>query len=111
MKLLVMAKSVLSNLFSRPVTERYPFVEKKYFVGTRGKVLIEIDKCIFCGLCQRKCPTAAIVVTKEQKGWEIDRLRCVSCNACVEICPKKCLVLDTKYAACSEKRYKDVFHA
>lgn len=103
------SKVVLKNLVTGPVTERYPFVPKVNPEGARGSVNIELDKCIFCGICQRKCPTAAIVVTKEPKSWEIDRLRCISCNYCVEVCPKKCLVLDTKYAPCSTVRSKDMF--
>ena len=111
MSLLSMSKTIFGNLLKGPVTERYPFVPKTYPVGARGKVNIEIEKCIFCGICQRKCPTAAIVVTKTPKVWEIDRLRCVSCNACVEVCPKKCLVLDVKYSAPSAVRYKDSYAA
>ncbi|MEI6438501.1 MAG: 4Fe-4S dicluster domain-containing protein [Candidatus Omnitrophota bacterium] len=103
------SKVVLKNLATGPVTEQYPFVPKVYPDGARGSVNIEIDKCIFCAICQRKCPTAAIVVSKEPKSWEIDRLRCISCNYCVEVCPKKCLTLDTKYAACSTERTKEKF--
>ncbi len=109
MSLLSMSKTIMSNLFKGPVTERYPFVPKIYPKGARGKVNIEIEKCIFCGICQRKCPTAAIIVTKTPKTWEIDRLRCISCNACVEVCPKKCLALDVKYSACSAVRYRDLY--
>ena len=104
-----MGKIVLKNLFSKPVTERYPFVPQKHPVGARGKVNIEIDKCIFCGICQRKCPTASIVVTKEPKTWTIDRMRCVSCNACVEVCPKKCLALDVMYSPCVVKQGAETF--
>jgi formate hydrogenlyase subunit 6/NADH:ubiquinone oxidoreductase subunit I len=109
MSLLGMTKTVLKNLFTRPATERYPYVAKEYLTGARGKVDIEIEKCIFCGICQRKCPTAAIAVTKDPKVWTIDRLRCVSCNACVEVCPKKCLALNVKYSACVTKRSHDAF--
>ena len=109
MCLLGMTKTVLKNLFSRPATERYPFTPKQFISGARGKVDIEIEKCIYCGICQRKCPTAAIVVAKEPKAWTIDRMRCISCNACVEVCPKKCLTLNVKYSASAEKPYKDSF--
>ncbi|MBF0485049.1 MAG: 4Fe-4S binding protein [Candidatus Omnitrophica bacterium] len=109
MGFLGISKTVLKNFVTGPVTERYPFVPKNYPAGARGKVDIDIAKCIFCGICQRKCPTAAIVVTKEPKVWEIDRLRCISCNYCVEVCPKKCLALNTKYSPCSAERYKDSF--
>ncbi len=104
-----MGKVVLKNLFNKPVTERYPFVKKEYPSGARGKVNIDPAKCIYCGICQRKCPTAAIVTTKEPKVWTIDRMRCISCNACVEVCPKKCLVLDVMYSPCSAKQGTDSF--
>jgi len=111
MEPLIMTKTVLKNLFRRPATERYPFVPKQYAPGTRGKVLIDISKCIFCGICQRRCPTAAITVSKEKKSWEIDRMRCISCNSCVELCPKKCLALDVNYSVCSRQPYKDTYSA
>lgn len=109
MCLMGMTKTVLKNLFSRPVTEQYPFVARDHVAKTRGKVDIEIEKCIYCGICQRKCPTAAIVVTKEPKAWTIDRMRCISCNACVEVCPKKCLELNVQYSACAAKQSSDSF--
>ena len=111
MSMLSMSKMVLRNLFRSPVTERYPFVPKVHPVGARGKVNIEVEKCIFCGICQRRCPTAAITVVKEPKTWEIDRLRCISCNLCVDVCPKKCLALDVKYSPCSVGSQKDAYHA
>jgi formate hydrogenlyase subunit 6/NADH:ubiquinone oxidoreductase subunit I len=106
-----MSKMALRNLFRKPVTERYPFVPKVYPAGARGKLNIEIEKCIYCGICQRRCPTAALAVSKEQKTWEVDRLRCVTCNLCVEVCPKKCLALATGYSPCCVGPQKDVFHA
>lgn len=111
MAILSMTKMVIQKLFSKPVTERYPFVPKVYPVGARGQVRIEVEKCIYCGICQRRCPTAALTVSKEQKTWEVDRLRCISCNLCVDVCPKKCLALDTKYSPCCTGAQKDSYHA
>lgn len=111
MCILAMSKMVIQKLFQKPVTERYPFVPKEYPAGARGDVKIEIEKCIYCGICQRRCPTSAITVSKEAKTWEIDRLRCISCNSCVEVCPKKCLALGTKYSPCCVGPQKDSFHA
>ncbi len=111
MSLLSMTGTILKNLLAGPVTERYPYVPKQFPAGTRGKLHIDIDKCIFCGICQRRCPTSAITVKKEIRTWTIDRLRCVSCNCCVEVCPKKCLALDVKYTACSTKEQVDSYVA
>ncbi len=43
-------------------------------------------------------PVRAIVISKEAKTWQIDRLRCVVCNSCVDTCPVKCLFMDTQYS-------------
>jgi ech hydrogenase subunit F len=103
----VIARSVLS----RPATRLYPFEKRPFFKNTRGSVSIEIDKCIFCGICEKKCPTDAIKVTKATKDWEINRLRCIACNACVEACPKKCLAMENMYsAAVVTKGADDKFH-
>lgn len=110
MAFLKMSTMVLRKLFQKPVTERYPFVPKEYPAGARGQLAIEIEKCIYCGICQRRCPTGALNVSKEQKTWEVDRLRCISCNLCVEVCPKKCLALQTGYPACSSGEQKETFH-
>jgi formate hydrogenlyase subunit 6/NADH:ubiquinone oxidoreductase subunit I len=45
-----------------------------------------------------KCPSAAVKVIKEDKIWQINRLRCVACGYCVEACPKKCLKMDNQYS-------------
>jgi len=105
-----MTKTILKSLFSKPVTVKYPFGSPRvYHTNTRGKVLIEVQNCIFCGICQRKCPTAAIIVTKADKKWAINRLRCISCGACVDVCPKKCLKLDTQYTPVQTVRTEESF--
>ena len=94
-----MSKTVLSSLFKKPATVLYPFVKKPVYTNTRGKIEIQIDKCIFCGICSKKCPSNAIHVSKPEKKWEISRLKCISCNYCVEACPKKCLVMENTYTS------------
>jgi ech hydrogenase subunit F len=92
------AKVVLRSVLSRPATRLYPFEKRTSYKNTRGSISIEIDKCIFCGICQKKCPTDAIIVTKVSKDWQINRLRCIACSACVEACPKKCLIMENMYS-------------
>jgi ech hydrogenase subunit F len=99
MKIFTMSKTVLKNLVSGPATLMYPMRKRVYTEITRGSVAIDIQKCIFCGLCSRRCPTAAIVVSKDGKEWQIDRLKCCTCNLCVEICPKKCLTMENQYSS------------
>ncbi len=106
-----MSKIVLKSLFQKPVTRLYPFVARNYYAGSRGHIRIEIKDCIFCGICERKCPTSAIKVVRNDKTWEIDRLGCVSCNFCVEVCPKKCLFMENTYSPAQAVKTKDTHHA
>ena len=111
MSVFAMTRTVIRNLFSPPSTRVYPGRGKEPWrtPRSRGRIEIDIDTCIFCGGCVRRCPTDAIIVTKAQKEWNIDRLRCCTCNACVEVCPVKCLRMDNRYSAVTTTRDKDVF--
>ena len=106
-----MTQITIRNLFSRPATRLYPTREKvpHRAARSRGHIEIDIDACIFCGACAKRCPTDAIIVTKPQREWNIDRLRCCACNACVEVCPVKCLRMDAAYTAPTATRDKDIF--
>ncbi len=105
------AKVISRSVLSRPATRLYPFEKRPFFKATRGAVSIDMDKCILCGICQKRCPTGAITVTKAAKNWQINRLRCISCAACVDACPKKCLWLQTAYSpAVVQKGDDDTFH-
>jgi len=94
-----MTKTAIKTLLSTPATILYPAQPAKKTPLSRGHVTIDESRCISCGTCQRKCPSQAIVVSKEAKTWQIDRLRCVVCNSCVDTCPVKCLFMDTQYSS------------
>ncbi|MEG2016288.1 MAG: 4Fe-4S binding protein [Oscillospiraceae bacterium] len=96
-------------MFSKPATKMYPFVVPEYPKATRGSIDIDIDNCIFCGLCSRKCPSGAIVVNRSEKVWEIDRFGCVVCSYCVDCCPKKCLSVNNQYTEPSSKKSSGIF--
>jgi formate hydrogenlyase subunit 6/NADH:ubiquinone oxidoreductase subunit I len=104
-----MAKTVIKNLLAGPATLMYPKRKRTFAPITRGRVDNEINKCIFCGMCSRRCPTYAITVTKDSKEWQIDRLKCCICNLCVEICPVKCLSTQTQYAPPATDRTAGIY--
>jgi formate hydrogenlyase subunit 6/NADH:ubiquinone oxidoreductase subunit I len=88
----------------KPSTRRYPYVKRTAYTGARGKVVIDVPACIYCGICMRHCPANAIFVSLKEKIWTIDHFRCVNCKACIELCPKKCLYMETEQATPSLKR-------
>ncbi|HYH01530.1 MAG TPA: 4Fe-4S binding protein [Bacillota bacterium] len=102
-----MVGNIFKNLGNKPATRKYPFEKRTAFACSRGRVQgVDIDVCIFCGICARKCPADAIVVDRANKSWELDPFKCVICGACAEVCPKKCIAMGEQHgqvAAVKEK--------
>lgn len=99
----------IKNLFSKPATSSYPKVARVYPEASRGHVEINIDDCIMCGLCSRKCMSGAITVDRNTKTWTIERMGCVQCGSCVTACPKKCLSIVPGYTQPSEDKTVDSY--
>lgn len=104
-----MTKRIFINLFTKPATLMYPVVKREFTRNTRGKIELNIEGCVFCGICQKKCPTKAISVNRADQKWEIDRLQCITCGYCVEACPKKCLSMGNEYCEPAVSKDKEVF--
>ncbi len=92
-----LSKTLIKSLVGKPATEMYPQRKKIYTDATRGRVNNDIERCIFCRLCEKNCPTKALAVSKEKNEWEIDSLKCCLCRRCVEVCPVKCLSMENVY--------------
>jgi ech hydrogenase subunit F len=88
-----MVGRTLRNLVSRPATRRYPSEIREPFAGARGTLEYDVDSCVFCGLCARRCPAAAITCSREERYLAIEQLSCVACGVCVEVCNKGSLRL------------------
>jgi formate hydrogenlyase subunit 6/NADH:ubiquinone oxidoreductase subunit I len=92
-----MAKRIFKSLAGGPATRRYPAVPARRYEASRGHIEINIEDCIYCGLCSRHCPANAIEVSKPERTWQIDRARCIICNSCAEACPKDCIFTSNVY--------------
>jgi formate hydrogenlyase subunit 6/NADH:ubiquinone oxidoreductase subunit I len=86
------------NLFSRPYTRRYPGVPADLPERNRGRVEWDMQKCIWCMLCQKNCPTLAIKTDKAAKTQSVTRNRCIACGRCVEVCPTQTIYMKEEYS-------------
>jgi formate hydrogenlyase subunit 6/NADH:ubiquinone oxidoreductase subunit I len=106
---MTIGKVIARSALSKYATRLYPFEKREPYAATRGHVVIDINTCIFCSICAKKCPCDAIAVDKTAKTWAIDRMKCIQCGACVEACPKKCLCMDQQYSPASATKGIDSF--
>ncbi len=56
----------------------------------------DLDKCVYCTLCAKKCPEEAITVDRAEKVWKVDEEACIGCGLCETNCPKKCITMENK---------------
>ncbi len=88
-----MIKEVLSQIFAKPATTKYPFVKASVPEDFRGKQVFDINLCISCGLCSRDCPAKAIeMVEVDEKRRPLFHLDlCIFCYQCAESCPRNAI--------------------
>lgn len=101
MKLGAMFSDIFHGLFTRPVTERYPFLRQPAPVQLRGNLLYDPSKCVGCQLCVKDCPSDAIELITLDKAakrfvlrYHVDR--CTFCAQCVKNCRFDCLEMSSE---------------
>ncbi|WP_018125732.1 4Fe-4S binding protein [Desulfovibrio oxyclinae] len=105
-----MTPLVLRNLLTKKATRNYPFEKREPFEGFRGELYNDIDNCIFCGTCSRKCPAQCITVDKKTGLWQCDPFLCVYCGICADTCPTKCLHFYDVHRSPAVERQMIVMH-
>jgi hydrogenase-4 component H len=82
------------------VTLPYPFAPRPPAEGFRGRISVDVEKCIGCGGCANVCPPRAIVVSdpsQELRVIEFQLERCTYCARCVEVCAEKAVTVTPQF--------------
>ena len=107
-KLSPMLKEVVSQIFRRPATRKYPEVKPEVPEGFRGRQIFDVDLCIGCGLCARDCPSEAIemvdVEGKKKPLFHLDL--CIFCYQCAESCPRNAIKTSGFFELASTNKYE-----
>ena len=89
-----MLSEVITHLFKKPATSRYPFEKARVTARFRGRIDFDSAKCIGCQMCVRDCPSNAIAIKKvgdKKFVAEFDLAKCIYCAQCVDSCSRKAL--------------------
>lgn len=100
-----MLQLITRNLLNKKQTRLFPAApERPAFERSRGRIVLNPDTCILCGICSRRCPADAIVVDRKEGKWELNALRCIICGECANACPKKSITMNNDRRHASEDK-------
>jgi len=92
--------ALLDAILSKPDTVSYPFTPLELSENYRGKVLIQPENCIGCGLCVRDCPAMALELIRESRtNFQLVHYptRCTSCGQCQLSCLHDAIYLTNQF--------------
>jgi NADH-quinone oxidoreductase subunit I len=117
------------NLLRKPVTVRYPDIQRVYPDRFRGLLALTYDaetgeeNCIGCRLCEYICPPQVIKVEMLKapgrnyaKTFTLELYACEFCELCVQVCPTDAIVMMKSFDLATADRRdllldKDRLHA
>ena len=69
-------------------------VREEVFGPRKGKIVTDVDACMACGVCVKKCPTDALRLEKDEVIVDSDK--CILCGECDIICPVNAIKLKSE---------------
>jgi formate hydrogenlyase subunit 6/NADH:ubiquinone oxidoreductase subunit I len=111
-----MAGEVLRHVAQKPATVLYPFERVEIPAAFRGKIKFLAERCVGCKLCQKDCPSNALVIQKvgDKRFEAIFQLdQCIYCAQCVDSCNKDAMVSTNEFelATLDRSTLRVVYHA
>ena len=91
---------VLRSLGGGRSTILYPFGPLEIPASFRGRVVVDIERCVGCGLCARDCPTGCLEVERQPGGGVRVALRydsCATCGQCEAGCRHDAIHLEAAF--------------
>jgi energy-converting hydrogenase A subunit Q len=70
------------------------YLVRDELLGPRtGEIVTDVDACMACGVCVKKCPADALKLVKDEVVVDSDK--CILCGECDVICPVNAIKLKT----------------
>lgn len=80
---------MLSSLNKLTGPYSYKIADVKTGTWRHKRPVVQIEKCVVCGICTEYCPCG--VIEKVEKIIQIDYTYCKGCGICAEECPRKAI--------------------
>jgi formate hydrogenlyase subunit 6/NADH:ubiquinone oxidoreductase subunit I len=94
-------KVLFNNVLNGPSTDPFPLGETFTPARFRGKVKINPELCMGCGICKHVCTAGAINIKQrpDQSGYDITvwHNSCCLCASCRTYCPVKAITLSNDW--------------
>lgn len=81
------------------VTLPYPAQPAIPAEGFRGRLEIDLNKCVGCGACANACPPRLIGITNLDSRRTIDFVlgKCIYCARCADVCPEQAITMSQEF--------------
>jgi formate hydrogenlyase subunit 6/NADH:ubiquinone oxidoreductase subunit I len=88
------------------VTLPYPFQPAPPPPGFRGRVEVDINKCIGCGACAVACPPKLIDIKDldDKRILDFQLGRCTYCARCAEVCPTVAITMTPDFELATDNK-------